>query len=380
MSIREVVTSPDGREILRLTLPEANYRGFHKLMETLFTLACFDKKAWFIPPQQPNGMVEAISHDTPYQRLESILMSMPLFSEMFRPEIIVSNAHTGTSPGQHTWKVFERMPIDHFGTVVGRLVSMVTVLFHDTGKAANLGEGGLAREDHFHDHAHISGYILRELLREYLVHRSQQINTHEAEQIASTVSLIVELHHSLELVERNILSVDEIFSIIEKHYLSLEFQQSSLQARDIEKNWLTGKGVSADALLTYLSPAKIIEHLGALTIADRQSAARNSVFVLTTLKVLNEIVYQEKAPPHLLAQIEAVITQGFYSLWQMWQEIVALGDAENLASALERVAIDFGGMSDEKGRRVDVKSWQSTVLRWIACDDSRPLGQHLGVK
>lgn len=370
MGVKNVVISPDGTEIEGLELTPANYHAFHQLMEVLSVMAAQNKAEWHKLDKKSSDTVET-SNTTLYSRLEAVLhgdnqlgfRGLPLFKTLFSKAIVVSPAHGQTSPGGHTMKVFEGVQVDHFNTILGKMLCMLTALLHDTGKAADLENGGIANGDYLHDHAHLSGYILKELIRNYLVTSQFQMNEQDATNVATAASSIVTYHHLFEVAENGIISLDELLDIVENSLGKINFEASPLLPYQMEEEWKKGGAVSAGEILTYLSPVKIIEHIATLTLADRQSVNLNSVFVLTGLKLLRQMINESTMPAHAIPQFEEVIEQSLRSAWEALHLLIGGNQAANpeVWKLLGRVASDF-----EQDPTFKDETWQHIWLPWLS--------------
>ena len=325
ISIIEVGT--DNR-IQRITWPTfaRDYRAFCKLIEL------FSEAARLSPTISLFETPEGVEARSIYTRMKQILeggdgeMGMPLFKAIQQDLIKVSSAHK-KNPGNHTLEVFQKFNVGGFTTYLDIIIGLSNVVAHDFGKAA------IADKDIFQDHAAISSYIQRELVRAYLIEK-YSLTDEEALPVADRISRIIALHHGFELVERDILKLPELLSILIVHDAekSADGDETLLYTaetplvsktrspQDIALAWQNGEKVTSESLLEFFDQMTILHHIGVLTIADRLSVGdKYSMFALSAIAVVRQITEQIEAAEYYMKQLNTVVSVHLGNVWSTVQ-------------------------------------------------------------
>jgi hypothetical protein len=325
ISVIEVGTN---NRIQRVTWPTfaRDYRAFCKLIEL------FSEAASLSPTISLFETPEGVEARSIYTRMKQILeggdgeLGMPLFKSIQQDLIQVSPAHK-KNPGNHTLEVFQKYNVGGFTTFLDIIIGLSNVVAHDFGKAA------IADKDIFQDHAAISSYIQRELVRAYLIEK-YSLTDEEALPVADRISRIIALHHGFELVERDILKLPELLSIliIPKEetltatppedeetlpgYSETPTVSKKRSPQDIALAWQNGEKVTSESLLEFFDQMTILHHIGVLTIADRLSVGdKYSMFALSAIAVVRQITEQIEAAEYYMKQLNTVVSVHLNNVW-----------------------------------------------------------------
>lgn len=311
-----------------------------------------------------------------YEKIQAILlgdhalgeMGMPLFKAICSDEIKVSPAHKGTHPGKHTLHVFEQYNPDQLKTTLDIVLGLISVVNHDLGKAAT------ADGDIYQDHAYISSYMHRELVRAYLIDKLQMSEV-DASKVAELLSLIVRYHHGLELVERNVLTMHEFIEILADKRAALDYQPAAVTAQEIEEQWEQGAEMTADDLITYFDEHNILKHIALLTIADRLSVGKKySMFAISAMALIRKTTEQVSMAERILAQLDTIIAKNFGTVWQTVVTFLQ-NERENNGDEAVRGLIGqlAGDISNILGLEVAPDTWDG----WIDGSDPNELQNRL---
>jgi hypothetical protein len=142
----------------------------------------------------------------------------------------------------------------------------------------------------------------------------------EASPVADRVSRIIALHHGFELVERDILKLPELLSILIVDDVAAPAVDKRRSPQEIEQAWQVGERVTAESLLEFFDPMTILHHIGVLTIADRLSVGdKYSMFALSAIAVVRQITEQIETAEYYIKQLNTVVSVHLTNVWSTVQ-------------------------------------------------------------
>ncbi len=315
-----VTISEDGNEIIGLEWPNfiSDFAAFNKLMTHFIKTAQQNHQEYSSSRKDTHGREVPSS----FQVMVNILLGsapgergMPIFIANNNEEIPRSPAHPH-NPAQHALDVAaieNQVPGTQFEMIQQRLN-----VLHDIGKAITASkiitdEAGnqsvVVTRDIYQDHAHVSAYIVRELLQKYLLD-TFKMREKDAGEVAELFSLVIKYHHVFELVENKIITIDDLVKLLHSKLAPFEHLRDNTVTESNEAD-LENRPLTTADFIDYFSEMKMLHQIASLTIADRLSIPSYSVFALSCIALVVEITKQLDLAEEVINRLNGVVATQF---------------------------------------------------------------------
>lgn len=331
--------NPERNTIIGLEWPtkEQDYRVFKDIF-FLLVEAQIKKPADLYAEQKPPDTLEAFPHLL--KMIGDYLNHMPIFVALNRKSIVVSPAHIGTTPAQHTVNVVNLSRLNQYPTSFGKALAIFDALWHD------LGKNFIADGDYTHDHAEISSLILRELYQKLLQDPKARdyIGEYFFEDKPDT------LIHFLSNDDLDAAVIRELVAAVKYHHILESIEKGDITIEEFI-NLVRGN-------------TRLIKRIAGLAMADRLSVEKHySILALTAYAVM--VLILESLEP------AETVQQGLQALsTQFMQIIVSAGNVvDELPKYFDRFIKPIFGLFGNQQEK-DPKELEHLLKRaLVVCED-----------
>lgn len=246
----------DGRERIDWTSKEQDFQILDRVADMIIDTLHLD---------------DSVYRGNVLPKIQSLLFQSPLYQSLDDPSIPRSAAHSSRTPFQHIMDVAHLTDSDGFDND-SKFWLRFDPLIHDPGKAS------IAQLDYYQMHAKISALIKQEYLH------SRGVSTEKSVEWSRTVKY----HHVLELINRGILTHEEVQALFDREVTQIQMlgNLALADAWSVEKNQPFALA-NAKEFLTFF------EQLKRLTETTKEFLLQFALTILEYAKKVGDTAYEE---------------------------------------------------------------------------------------